>query len=263
MADDFFKRPVTFTVHKREGARFHFDRTLDFREGYEMALLEAHIDFRPNNDEVYIYFDSAKYGACHFKLGAHMVQNATDLIKLLDMDCANFTHSGELVPLSRTLSYGVVSENVVQFSLIDLEDAVSIDFHNPYTARTIKVVSQNNVDMHNTSMLIDMSILADPVYAIDVQLPGFIRGVSDQGDESCDLLERIPLSCTERNDRGIYNIHHVPKLLVYKPVTESLFKYMNVSTVFHCEKGNHLSSCTSMQQATLIVDVRKRDWTDD
>ena len=103
--DKWWKRPLTVTCTEATGQCIDFQgEMLDFTPGAEIALLEAHIDFKPHIGEFYIKFESSTYGQCHFIFSLHMFKTVEDLMDYLDLRMAIFLHNGQYIPLSEIVS---------------------------------------------------------------------------------------------------------------------------------------------------------------
>ena len=251
--DKWFGQPLIVTSLPNGESYIDFnEEILDFSEGYEVALVEAHVDLkRPDSKEdIHLHISSRLKGEINMILGAHVVRSADDFMQV--MGVATFIHNGTYVPVTQILMVRKVGPDRVKFSLRNQRDHVSITFKNDYTRHKMALVGPTAsavLTKFSPSRTCDLSKLRDPVTSLDVYLPGFV----DRHHSMSDLLDTIPLT----GEKNYFNIHYEPKTLVYKPVTCASFSKIPIKWHFYSDKSED-DGCSRLQQGTLILHLRKK-----
>lgn len=235
--DAWFEQSLVVTATASTGSHIDFnDHILDFTKGYEIALLEAHIDFRPDNDEsASIEFNSQIHGNFSISMPDHTLTTADDFIE--EIGCAG---NG----LQEALAVNKVDRYHVQFSIRDTEDIVSISAMNEYT-RSSFLHEDIDLDKDTPSITYDLHAMRIEPASLDIYLHGFLQNDKSSGD----LLDSIPLHGDE------CNLHFEPKFVAYKPVTRGSFSRVPITFEFLGSEGDR--EATRLQQATLILHLRE------
>lgn len=224
----------------REGEqRLH--RPMDFTDSsvrYEVGLLEAHVDYKSSNELFQMKIEDPTLGTHLIRLPQHMVRTADDFVAAFGM--SSFIDGGKFTPVTNILQVTKLTEDKVKVAITDTSYLMDVKRDNEYTKQFIGG-GDANLNSSQMSHVFDVSKMRDVITDVEVQMPGFVEE---------DVLDVVPL------EPETYNIHYVPKHVVYKPVSPSVFTSLQSHFKFRCADGDHHGQCTNLQQATLILHVR-------
>lgn len=232
-----------------------FNEVVDFRAGYEVALLKAQVDFKQNEEEIFHLKISRGPPAIdyNFIIRAHAMRTAADFVQLATtMDIASSRPTDELYPsLSDFLSVSQVGRDGARLAL-NTRAFVSLEVERstPFTRRVVEFTEGTGVLnlVTRPSIDIDLSGLRDGLSCLDVCLDGFVVDENDQ----LGRLTTIPL--TEGNTIG-GRIEYEAPLPVYKPVTKDFVSIIRLECRLNCQPG-HVRPGPKVKRGSCVLHLR-------
>lgn len=224
---------------------WQLNQMMDFSDGWEAALLSAHVHYRSDDSELRMQLRDSTAGKCNFFTGPHTVRTAADFMELVDFGIATFKQPpGGSAPtaMQDVLNITLAGPDKIRFTLRAGRTSCSISLVSSYTREQL---GGGNVilSVRHPTHVLDLSRLRKTMHSIDIDLGDMLR--------DAPLLQSIPLT-----EKSGYHIHYEPHTVVYKEVTAAQFSRIPIRYTFNCEQN--CADCTRLLRGTLELSFRRK-----